>query len=174
MYWIRFIIFVLIAAILNAGNLSSVIAIGSANIKPDLLLILLVFIAANSSSFDAIIASFVIGLFADISGSAIGPAMISFGLFGSLISQMRKVIIMKRMVHQAIAIFAIGLFGGCLTQILIFLKTGQKTPNLTTVIFATALYSAVIGPIVWVGLSAVSTWLGVRRFRVGGAPRSEG
>ena len=59
-------------------------------------LIALVFFAGNCNMYDAIITSFAIGLAADISGPVMGPYTLSFTLFGSLISQMRKVIITKK------------------------------------------------------------------------------
>ena len=112
MRWLRFLIVLLICTLLNAGNLLNTVSVSSFNIRPDLLLILLVFVAINCETSDAIIASFIVGFAADISGSAIGPFTVGFGVVGLMISQLRKVVIMKRMVHQAAAIFVIGLIAG--------------------------------------------------------------
>ena len=149
MHWIRFFTILLIVTVLNTGNLLNTIAIGSLNIRPDLLLILLIFFAANSPVLDAVIASFAIGFAADISGAAMGPHIVCFGLIGSAISQMRKVVIMKRMIHQAGAIFFAALFAGVLIQILTYIKTDIAASNIYRVISATALYSAIVGPVVW-------------------------
>lgn len=165
MRWVRFSIVLLVVTLLNAGNLLNTISVSSFNIKPDLLLILLVFLAVNCDPSEVIIVSFAIGFAVDISGSSMGPYIISFGLFGSLISQMRKVVIMKRMVHQAAAIFVTGLIAGGLVQVLAFFKTGETASNLHVVLPGTALYSGVIGPVVWLFFSAISGWLGVHKPR---------
>ena len=170
MRWGRFSIIILIATILDAGNLQNSIALGAANIKPDLLLILMVFSATNCTTFDAIIISFVIGFAADISSQAMGPAFISFGLFGSLISQLRKIIIMKKMTHQSAAIFTTALVAGGFTQILTFFKTGQTPANIYTVLFWTAVYSGILGPFVWSGLATISRWFGLQNYRLGRGP----
>ena len=167
MRWVRFSIVLLVVTVLNAGNLLNTVAIGGLSIKPDLLLIIMVFFAANCPAFEAIIASFAIGLAADISGAVMGPAVITFGILGSLISQMRKVIIMKRMIHQAFAIAITAMLAGTLTQILSSFKTDQARSNAFVVLFGTAIYSGIIGPLIWVVFSAMATWLGVRKFRIG-------
>ena len=169
MRWGRIGIIILLASLLNAGNLLNTIAIGENNIRPDLLLILMVFFAINCGSLEATIVSFAIGFAADISSAAavMGPAMISYGLFGTLIAQLRKVVIMKRMTHQALAIFAMGIIAGGLTQILLYFKTGQDLSNVCSALFWTAAYSGVLGPLVWALFSAISKWLGVRAYKAG-------
>jgi len=153
--------------LLNAGNLLNSVSLSSFNIRPDLLLVLLVFLAINCETTDAVTASFIVGFAADISGTSIGPCTISFGLIGSVISQMHKVVIMKRMVHQAAAIFVTGIITGVLVQFLTFFKTGETASNVYVVVFGTCLYSALVGPVIWWGLSAISGWLGVRKHRYG-------
>lgn len=167
MRWVRFSIFLLVFTLLSTGNLLNTISLGGFNIRPDLLLILLVFLAINCETSEAIIASFAVGFAADISGSAIGPFTISFGLVGSLISQMRKVVIMKRMVHQTAAIFVAGVIAGVLVQFLTFFKTGETASNVYVVLLGSCLYSAVVGSFVWLGLTALSGWLGIRKHRFG-------
>lgn len=169
MRWGRIGIIILLATLLNAGNLLNTIAIGENNIKPDLLLILMVFFAINCGSLEATIVSFAIGFAADISSAAMGPAMISYGLFGTLIAQLRKVVIMKRMTHQALAIFAMGIIAGGLTQILLYFKISQDLSNAFSGLFWTAVYSGAVGPLVWALFSAISQWLGVRAYKTGRA-----
>ena len=171
MRWIRFTIILLLVTLLNAGNLMNSIAIGGMNIRPDLLLVLLMFCAVNGETLDTIIASFAIGLAADISGACIGPYMIAFGVFGSMISQIRKLIIMKKVLHQIIAIFIVGLLTASLAHILIYLKIKQSTPNVYAVVFLSALYSGLAGPILWGLLSIISEWMGIRKRRYGRAIR---
>ena len=167
MRWVRFSILLLVCTLLNAGNLLNSVSLSGFNIRPDLLLVLLVFLSINCETSDAVIASFIVGFSADISGSAIGPFTVSFGLIGSLISQMHKVVIMKRMVHQAAAIFVTGVVTGVLVQFLTFSKTGGTASNVYVVVLGTCLYSALVGPVIWLGLSALSGWLGVRKQRYG-------
>lgn len=162
MRWVRFSIILFAVTLLNSGNLLNFISVGSLNIKPDLLLILLLFFGINCETTAAMTASFAIGFVADISGSSMGPYIISFGLFGSLISQMRKVVIMKRMTHQGAAIFFTGIIAGGLAHILNLFKTGQAASNLFVVQAGTSLYSGIIGPFIWIALSGISEWLGIR------------
>ncbi|MHC5059770.1 MAG: rod shape-determining protein MreD [Planctomycetota bacterium] len=170
MRWIRFSIVLVVLTLLNAGNMLNTVSLSSYSLRPDLLLILLVFISINCERTDAIIASFVIGFAADISGSAIGPFTVAFGVIGSMFSQLRKVVIMKRMIHQGLAIFVTGLITGALAYLLTFFKTGDTGSNVFVVLVGSCFYSALVGPVVWLGLSAVSGWLGVRKHRSGRYP----
>jgi len=165
MRWERVGIIILLTSLLNAGNLLNAIAIGDNNIRPDLLLILMVFFAINGGTLEATIVSFLIGFTADISSAVMGPAMISFGLFGTLISQFRKVVIMQRMTHQALAIFVMSIAAGALTQILTHFKTGLDTTNVFSALLWTAVYSGLVGPLIWAMFSAISQWLGIRAYK---------
>jgi rod shape-determining protein MreD len=82
MRWFRFSLFVIAVTLIQAGLVD---IISLVNVRPDLLLILLVFFAIYCDTTEAIISSFAIGFAADIIGSAMGPQMISFGLFGTLL-----------------------------------------------------------------------------------------
>ncbi len=162
MRWIRFFVFLLLGALLNAGNILNVISVSSLHIKPDLLLITLVFFAINISATDAIVASFVIGFAADVSGGTMGPCMITFGVLGSFISQLQRVVVMKRMIHQATAIFVIALVAGGMVQLLWSFKTDEPISNVYRMILGGAAYSAVAGPLVWMFLSRMALWLGAQ------------
>ncbi|MHC4844352.1 MAG: hypothetical protein ACYTEE_11165 [Planctomycetota bacterium] len=59
MRWVRFAILVLLTALLQAG-LVDILSLTSLNIKPDLLLVLMVFFAVFSNTKDAIITSFLL------------------------------------------------------------------------------------------------------------------
>jgi len=167
MRWIRFSIILLIITLINSGNLLNAISFSDLNIRPDLLLIMLVFFAVNCRTVDAMIISFAIGFAADISGTCIGSYTLTFGLLGSMISQMRKVVIMKKMTHQAMTVFFIGLISGILAQLLTFVKTRLSAPNVYVIVFFGAIYSGLIGPFLWWVLSVVSPWLGMRKQRYG-------
>ena len=167
MYWIRFTIVLLLITLLNAGNLLNGLWIHTWNIRPDFLLIALVFFAINCTGHEAIIVSFAIGFAADISGSVMGPYFIAYGMFGTLLWHLRKVIIINRAFHQAVVILAIGIAGGCLAQMLIHFKTHQMVSNLFSTLFWTSFFSGLIAPFMWQFLSIISNWLGIRKFRTG-------
>ena len=161
MRWVRFAILVIVVTLLNAGNALNMVSVGSANVRPDLLLVLLLFIGVSCDVNEAIIASFIIGFAADISGTAMGPYMLSFGVFGTIISQMRRVVIMKRMTHQAISLFVLGLITVGLAEFLAALKLGTGTSNVFSAVVGTSVYSALVGPFIWMIFAAMGAWIGI-------------
>lgn len=140
MRWFRFAILVLLATILQASFFANL------NIKPDLLLILLVFFAVYCNTSDAIITSFTIGFAADLIGRTMGPQMISFGLFGTALAYLHQVIAIRKMTYQFLAIFITALLAGSLVFLLNFIKGEPIPPNMYTALFGIALYSALVGP----------------------------
>ncbi|MHC4075535.1 MAG: rod shape-determining protein MreD [Planctomycetota bacterium] len=145
MRWARFTVFIFIAAILQAG-LVDIIAITDAHIKPDLLLILLVFFAIYSNTTEAVIASFALGFAGDLIGLAMGTYMISFCLFGTLLAYVHRILAIKTMPYQALAIFVMGFLTSGLIHFLTFLKGQPCTYSLSAALFAVPLYSAIVGP----------------------------
>lgn len=158
MRWLRFAVFILIVTVLQASMLLDFIAVTTLNIKPDLLLIFLVFFAIHCNTTDAIIISFVIGFAADIS---IGPAMgmgsqtISFGLFGTALAYLTRVIAVKKYPYQALAIFITASLVATLVHFLSLLKGQSVVSNIFTTIMGTALYSALVGPFLFL----LAAWL---------------
>lgn len=145
MRWFRFAVFISFITVLQA-SLVDRIAVTPFNIKPDLLLILLVFFAVHSNLSDAIITSFVIGFASDIIGFAMGPQIISFGLVGTLLAYLHHVIAIRKMPYQSLVIFITGLLAGILAHFLTLFKGQLTPPNVYTVVFGTSLYSALVGP----------------------------
>jgi len=140
MRWFRFAVLVLLATVLQASFFAD------SNIKPDLLLILLVFFAIYCNTSDAIITSFTIGFAADLIGRTMGPQMIGFGLFGTALAYLHQVIAIRKMTYQFLAIFVTALLAGSMVYFLNFLK-GEPTPqNMFAALFGMALYSALVGP----------------------------
>ncbi|MHC4623536.1 MAG: rod shape-determining protein MreD [Planctomycetota bacterium] len=157
MRWIRFAVLVLLAAVLQAGLL------GHLNEKPDLLLILLVFFAIHSNTTNGIITSFTIGFAADIiAPSIMGPQIISFGLCGAGLAYLQRFIAFRRMPYQAAAIFITALLAGLVARLLTLLR-GEPAPP-CAVLFWTSLYSAIVGPFLFLP-SAWWMQLKTRRFR---------
>ena len=152
MRWFRFSIFVVAVTLIQAGLVDIISLI---NVRPDLLLILLVFFAIYCNTTEAIISSFAIGFAADIIGSAMGPQMISFGLFGTLLAYLHRFIAIREMPYQSLAIAVTGLLAGALAFFLTYLKSQPTPPNIFTVLLGTSLYSAIIGPFLFLP----SAWL---------------
>lgn len=140
MRWVRFAVLVLLATVLQASFLANL------NIKPDLLLILLVFFAIFCDPTEAIISSFAIGFAADIVSSSMGPKMISFGLLGTALTYLRRVITIKKMPYQGLAIFATGILTGILVYLLSFIKREPIALDKFTVVFGIAVSSGIVGP----------------------------
>jgi len=150
MRWLRFAALVLIGTILQT-SLIDIIAFPAADIKPNLLLILLVFFAVHCKSTDAIVTSFIIGFAADIISSTMGPQIISFGLFGTLLAELHHVITIRKWPYWSLTIFITGLLAAALAYFLTFFKVifFEAEPvalNTYTELFWTPLYSAIVGP----------------------------
>jgi rod shape-determining protein MreD len=110
MKWFRFSLLILATTVIGSSALMDVISLTEQHIKPNLLLIMLMYFAINCTSYDAIICCFSIGLAADLTGTIIGPYFLSYGVLGTVLALVRKVIILKTTAQQAIAIFVTGLF----------------------------------------------------------------
>jgi rod shape-determining protein MreD len=141
MRWLRFGVFILAVAVLQASVLAGL------NVKPDLLLVLLVFFAIYCSTTEAVVISFVVGFVADIIGCAMGPYTISFGLFGTLLAYLHRAVAIRKMTYQCAAVFITSLLAGTLAHLLTFLKGSAVADSAGgAVIFWTSLYSAMVGP----------------------------
>jgi rod shape-determining protein MreD len=148
MRWIRFAVLVLVASILQAG-LMDVLQI-RAGVKPDLMLILLVYFGSRCSSTDAVITSFAIGFVADLVSpirGVMGPRIISFGLFGALLSDVQNVFSLKRPLYQGGAIFFIGVLTAVLSYLLAALRAEGGHTSLLAQFLWQPLYSGILGPL---------------------------
>jgi len=159
MRWFRFAVFISIVTVLQA-SLVDIVAVTTANIKPDLLLILLVFFAIYCNTSEAIVTSFTIGFAADIIGPAMGPHTISFGLFGTALAYLHRLIAIKKIPHQSLAIFIVGFFAGVLAHFLSLLRGQPTATNIYAVVFGSSLYSSLVGPFLFL-LSA--WWMRIKR-----------
>ena len=140
MRWFRFAVLLILATLLQASFFADL------NSKPDLLLILLVFFAIYCNTSDAIITSFTIGFAADLIGRTMGPQMLSFGLFGTLLAYLHQVIAIRKMTYQSLAIFTTALLAGTLVYFLNLIKGVSSPPNICAALFGISLYSALVGP----------------------------
>jgi rod shape-determining protein MreD len=143
MRWFRFALLILAVTVIQKGLLARWSS------KPDLLIILLVFFSIYYNTSEAIISSFTIGFAADLVGSPMpmGPQMIGFGLFGTLLAYLNRVIAIKRMPYQVGAIFAVSVLIGILIHLLAYIvKREPVAVNIYVVVFITSLYSGIVGP----------------------------
>jgi rod shape-determining protein MreD len=166
MQWFRFVVLVLAAAVTQTGFAGLLSAVHS-GFRLDLLLILLVFFATHCENREAVIASFAIGLAADMANPAagaefLGPKIISYGLLGTLLSDLNGVLSIRRFSHRAIAIFVMGVFVCLLTYLLARIKTGAAGAELDRELFWQPLLSGIIGPILF---SPTAWWMKMNRKR---------
>ena len=166
MRWLRFTLILLLASLLQSGSLSDFIAVTAMRIKPDFLLILLVFFAINCDAYDAIIASFAIGFAADITGAVMGPFTLAFGVLGSVLTHIRQVILLKKTPHQAIIIFFIGLLAAGSAKFLALFKIQSRFGYSFWHLAGTALYSALLWFLIKWAVQAIGKWVGAGRSRL--------
>jgi rod shape-determining protein MreD len=135
-------------------------------VKPDFLLILLVFFSIHFGPRDAIITSFTIGFAADliVFGAGMGPRMISFGLFGTALAFLGQALRIRKMVFEAAAIFVLGLLTGLLAHLLGLVQGQTTAPNIYTAVLGTSLYSAVVGPFLFLPIKRA---MRIKKQRVG-------
>lgn len=148
MPWLRFALLVVATTIVQASFIGDNPHV-AAHARPDLLLILVVFFAIRSAPKDAVIASFVIGFGADLVNPAtgfMGPQIISFGLFGTLLSNLHNVISIRRVPYQMAAIFAMGIATAIVSHLLGLLRAESTGLSVTGELFWQPLLSGLIGP----------------------------
>lgn len=148
MRWLRFAVLIVIATVLQTSFLG-VVWVGSPDIRPNLLLILLVFFAVRCKANDAVITSFTIGFAADLASPTagfMGPQIISFGLFGTLLSNLHNVISIRRLPYQGLAIFAMGLVTAILSHVLAQLRADPVPMHMARELFWQPVLSAFLGP----------------------------
>lgn len=156
MRWFSFVLILLIAALLEAGNLLNVFAIGGWYVRPGILITLLVYYSFSCRPRDAIICSFVIGFAADLTGDVMGPHMICFGLLGLLLNQSNQILFAKRAIYKAMIVFAVYFIAETFSHWLGLLKGLDAKDSYYSILLFTAVYSAIISPVIWSILSAVS------------------
>ena len=158
MRWFVFFIALLIATLLEAGNLLNLSAIGGWTIRPSVLITLLVYYALTCRTSDAISCSFIIGLAADLATGLLGPHMICYGIVGLLLNSMSRILVMKQALHKALFVFLTFMITETGSYWLTILKTQESQSNFYSSMLLTGLYSAVICPLIWSALSSVSGW----------------
>lgn len=163
MRWVRFAILLLLVAFVQGGKLPDFVAL-KIGAKPDFLLILLVFFALHCYGYEAVITSFAIGFAADIASGSLGPYLISFGLCGATLGNLRQFIAIRRTLHVIAAVAATALVAGLLTQLLTFFE-GQSCPSgWFSLLLGMAIYSGLVAPYLFSALLSMIDWLGVKKY----------
>jgi rod shape-determining protein MreD len=137
-------------------NLVEVCAVTSAQIKPNLHLILLAFFSIHATAYDVIITSFIIGLCADLAGPAIGPQMISFGIMGTLLAELRQFVVLGRIPQQMLAIGVVGCVTAALAALMYPVKGISLAVHWDHALLWQPLYSAIIGPFLFPVLGLIT------------------
>jgi rod shape-determining protein MreD len=164
MRWFRFAVLVLVAAVVQTG-FSGLVTVVHQNVRPDFLLMLLVFFATQCRDRDAVITSFALGFAADLANPAagfMGPKIISYGLLGTLLSDLNGVLSIRRIGHQVIAIFVVGVFVCLLSFALARLWVKLPTAGLDRELYWQPLLSGIIGPFLF---RPVAWWMQISKKR---------
>ena len=93
-----------------------------------------------------------------------GPQTISFGIFGTALAYLHRVIAIRKMPYQALAIFATGILAGTMVHLLNLLKSEPGPAQMYSDILKMALYSGIAGPFLFLPLA---WWMRIKtnRFR---------
>jgi len=163
MKWLNFVVIVLTVTLINAGSAMDLITIGSLELRPNLLIAVLAFFTYISERRDAIIAAFMTGFMADISGSTMGPAMLAFGIVGTCFSAMRNLLLMQRRRNRVAAIFLMSVCVMILVDLLTLIKTGRQLPKPFITIPLNSIYTALVGAFLWYIFDFISVALGAKK-----------
>jgi rod shape-determining protein MreD len=167
MKWFRFALLILAATIIGSSDLMNYISVTERFIKPNLLLMLLVYFSITCETYDAIICSFAIGFAADITTTLIGPYFLSYGIIGTALTFIRQVIILKKTAQQAFAILVTGLVTQLIAVILMKFKISTVTNAGFFITFAMSMYSGILWFLLKVPVQGLGKWLGVGVHRFG-------
>jgi hypothetical protein len=75
-----------------------------------------------------------------------GPRIISFGVFGTLLSNLHNVISIRRFSHQAVALLLMGFVTPIFTQMLAHLRGDPAPLNIIRELFWQPAFTALVGP----------------------------
>ncbi len=167
MKWWRFTFLIILVAVLQTSAAMNLLSLTNLRIKPDILLILLVYFAVYCDVYDAVIISFALGFAADITGAVIGPHFISYGIIGIAIAHIRRIILLKTTGQQAMTVFITGILTEAVALILTQLKASELVRTGVFEFFAVAVYSAILWFLIKWPVTKVGKWLGVGVHRFG-------
>ena len=148
MRWLRFGFLIVVLSILQI-DFVRIISVGE--VYPNLLLVALVFFALSSSTTDAIITSFSIGLAVDMInvGHVMGPGILSFGLLGTLLAYLNRVVEIRGIAFEVFTVFVSGVCAGVLFALFETFRAVKITNDTKIIVFGTAVYSALLAAILF-------------------------
>jgi len=146
MRWITFTILLVVLMLLQASFVQS-LALAQGRIRPDLLLILLAYMALYTEPYELVTASFLTGLAADMIGVTMGPYTLAFGVVGTLLGELRRLIVVNKWSYQIFAIVIAGILTGLLFNTLLSIK-GQVGGRVSW--GWVSLYSGLLGPVLFI------------------------
>lgn len=149
------LIFILISGLAQAGSFDSISLFG---IKPDLLLVIVIFFSLSLSKENSLKIAIIAGLIKDINSSVIlGSYTISFLLIALFLNYHQNKFYKERVSTQALICFLSHCVAECM--VLLFAQVSYKAPMFHypffNIIFKGALYTAFISPIAFFALSRV-------------------
>ena len=163
MRWLRFAVLILLFTFIQGSNLPQLLKL-EIGATPDFLLILLAFFAIRADGREAVVTSFAIGIAADIISPYMGPHIIAFGLFGTVLNNLKKLIIVQRMSHNVVAVLAVGIAAQTFSELLAIFQSHISFSQIVFDSFGTAVYSALLAPYIFSLLVTISGWLGLKRY----------
>ena len=149
MRWFGFIFTLLGLTILQFGEFSRIISIGSISAQPEFLIVLMLIYVCNSNRYDSIIIAFSAGFMYDLGHGILGPGMLTIGVLGTLLAHIREALVLDNYKFKAILAFILSAVILFCVYLITIIKTDETLPNLFTSVFANALYSAIITPVLW-------------------------
>lgn len=165
MRWFVFVIVLLAAMILQGGNLLNFTALTDYNIRPNVLIILFIYLAVNIEPPFAIAAAFFVGFGADTVALPMGPNMISFVLLATALSGSRILLRTKSLVLQGVLIFITAIVSIIFSSLLAYIFKGSTIGHFTYKLFTASLYSALVGPFIWLALDWITRLTGIKQER---------
>lgn len=162
MRWLTFALIGIVTVTLHT-TLGPSLAVGS--IRPDWILVAVVFFAMHVRSPDAVAAGWMLGLLADLqSAERFGLLSLVYGLTAGGVYLAREALFRAHPLSHAAMTFAAGCFvQGALwmyyVAVLGFGRASWSSPAATGLLVA--LYSALWAPIIHAGLLKFSPWLGL-------------
>jgi cell shape-determining protein MreD len=91
-----------------------------------------------------------------------GPQTVSFGIIGALLAHLHRVVTIRKMLHQSLVIFIVAFLTGILAYLLSFLKDQSAISGIYTILFGTSLYSAIVGPFLFL---PCAWWMRIKIYR---------
>lgn len=151
MHWIAFVILLYVTTAIQT-TVAPMLAVHS--IRPDLLSIVAAYYALSARKEDALIACWLIGLAADLTGlgfarhSGIGASSLAMGLIGLAVVGMRELTFRDSVITQLLTSFLISFSFALLTGLYLYFSASNR-PAAWDVVQSSlygAVYTAVIAP----------------------------